>query len=313
MRPITVSVGPALASSANDIATSQSPHGTTGTAAATFTASSASIAATNNFVAGQPVTFYNVGGSASTLANSGPQGSVGLPPGIIAGETYFVLAAGLSGSHFEVAYTPGGTAIAPASIGTGTQYVAWGPNVALNGTLVNSAGVAVLATPQRVLITTADTTHIFTVNGTNAAGAPISETVGPITTSAYTVQDFATVTSITVNAAPTAAVTVGTNGIGSTPWVRTDEWANPSVSIQIDVSGTVNYTVQASNDDPNDPTNPTAAASMTWINSNDTNVVGATTAELTNYLFAPRYVRVTLNSGSGSITATVTQYDVVNR
>jgi hypothetical protein len=313
MRPTIVSVGPSLASSANDISTSQTPHGTAGQAAATFTASSASIAATNNFVAGQPVSFSNVGGTAATTANFGPQGSVGLPTGIIQGETYFVLAAGLSGSTFEVAATPAGTAIAPASIGTGTQYVVYGANVALNGSLVNSSGVAVLATPQRVLITTADTTHIFTVTGTNSTVAVISETVGPITTSAYTVQDFATVTSITINGTATAAVTVGTNGIGSTPWVRTDEWANPSVSIQCDASGTVNYTVQESNDDPNDPTNPVLPSAMVWISTNDPQGVGATTSILTNYLFAPRYVRILLNSGSGSVTATVTQYDVVSR
>jgi hypothetical protein len=164
-----------------------------------------------------------------------------------------------------------------------------------------------------VLITTADTTHIFTVTGTTASGSAISETVGPITTSASTAQDFATVTSITINGGATAAVTVGTNGVAATPWVRTDEWANPQLSIQCNVTGTVNYTVQASNDDPNDPTNPVAVNAMTWIPSNDPNVVAATASALSNYLFAPRYVRALLNSGSGSVSMTVTQYDVVSR
>lgn len=309
MRPITVSVGPSLSSTANNIATSQSPAGTSGSAAATFTASSASIAATNSFVAGQPVSFVNVGGT----ANAGSGGTVGLPAGLTAGQTYFVIATGLSGSAFEVSATPGGTAITPTTAGTGTQYVVYGANVALNGSLVNSAGVAVLTAAQRVKITTADTTTKFTITGTAANGTVQSETFVVAAGASYSSLDYLTIPSITTNQAPTAAVTVGTNGIGSTPWVRTDEWADNAVSIQCDVTGTVNYTVQASNDDPNDPSNPTVPSAMTWISTNDTNAVGATGAVLTNYLFSPRYVRVLLNSGSGSVTATVTQYNVANR
>jgi len=79
-----------------------------------------------------------------------------------------------------------------------------------------SGGVAILDNPRRVLITTADTTHTFTVTGATPTGSVISEVVGPITTSAATAQDFKTVTSVTINGAATAAVTVGTNAIAST-------------------------------------------------------------------------------------------------
>lgn len=298
MRPITATVGPLASAAANNIATSQTPAAGA-TTAATFTASSASIAATNSFVAGEQVQLLNRGGV--------------LPVGFTAQNNYFVSATGLTGSAFELAPVLGGTPIVAGSAGTGSQYVVSTTSVALNGSLVSLTGVAVLDNPRRILITTADTTHVFTVTGTSPTGTLLTETVGPITTSAYTTQDFATVTSITINGAPTAAVTVGTNAIAATPWVRTDEWADPSMSIQCDVSGTVNYTVQASNDDPNDPTNPVLPQNMTWIASNDANVVGATASQLSNYLFSPRYVRVLLNSGSGSVTATVTQYNVSNR
>lgn len=192
----------------------------------------------------------------------------------------------------------------------------------LNGSLV-SGGIAYLgSTPgaaQRIKITTADTTHIFSVTGTTPTGAVISETVGPITTSAYTAQDFYTVTSVTINGAATAAVTVGTSGIASTPWVRLDEWASPQVDIQCDASGTVNYTVQSTQDDPNSPTNPVLPQNMVWINSPDTNAVAATASIQTGYgtllayaaLIAGGFVRVTLNSGTGSVTATVVQPGVV--
>src|ERR1700691_2559563 len=55
----------------------------------------------------------------------------------------------------------------------------------LNGSTVTGA-VATLDNPRRVLITTADTTHTFTVTGTTPTGATISEVVGPISTSGYT-------------------------------------------------------------------------------------------------------------------------------
>jgi len=182
----------------------------------------------------------------------------------------------------------------------------------LNGSLV-VAGVAVLDNPRRVLITTADTTHSFTVTGATPTGAVISEVVGPITTSAFTVQDFKTVTSVIINGAATAAVTVGTNGIASTPWVRLDEWASPPVGIQCDVTGTVNYTVQSTYDDPNSPTDPVLPSAMTWLATNDTNAVGATGSVQTNFLFTPTFVRALLNSGSGSVIMKVIQYNVASR
>lgn len=180
----------------------------------------------------------------------------------------------------------------------------------LNGSTV-SGGVAILDNQRRVLITTADTTHTFTVTGTTPTGAVISEVVGPISTSAYTAQDFKTVTSVTINGAATAAVTVGTNAIASTPWVRFDDYAPGSVSIQCDVSGTVNYTIQQTLDDPNSATNPVTPSAVTWINTSDTAGVNATGAIQSNYQFAPVFARVLLNSGTGSVTATFLQSGAV--
>lgn len=187
----------------------------------------------------------------------------------------------------------------------------------LNGTTVTN-GVATLDHARRILITTGDTTHTFTVKGTTPTGSVISEVVGPITTSAYTTQDFLTVTSITISGGATAAVTVGTNGVASTPWVYLDPWALPMVSIQCDVSGTVNYTVQSTLDDPNSPTNPVLPSAVTWVNSPDTAAVAATAAIQTSYggfaayaAVSPTFVRVTLNSGTGTVTATVVQPSAV--
>jgi hypothetical protein len=299
MRTISATVGPSLTSTANNIATSQSPV-VGATVAATMTNSSASITATNAFVAGNQVQFLNQGGK--------------LPINFTPLNNYFVIATGLTVAHFQVAATLAGTAITVSTGGTGTQNVVSTSTVALNGTLVNASGVAVLAHPQRILITTADSTTVFTVIGTDASGQLITETMTSNGTSVQSALDYTTVTSISFNQNPTAALTVGTNGVGSTPWIYLDEWADSGVAIQCDATGTVNYTLQSSLDNPNGSGgNEPLSQNVTWIATNDTAAVGATGNVQTNFLFAPRLVRVLLNSGSGSVTVRVIQANVVGR
>lgn len=91
------------------------------------------------------------------------------------------------------------------------------------------------------------------------------------------------------------------------PLVRFDDFAPSNISIQCSVTGTVNYTVQSSLDDPNDPFNPVAEGSMTWVDTSDTAVVSATATRQSNFLFAPKFARIKLNSGSGSVVATFLQ------
>lgn len=104
-------------------------------------------------------------------------------------------------------------------------------------------------------------------------------------------------------------VSVGPNATGGTPsqLVRFDDYSDAQVSIQCDVNGTVNYTIQTSLDDPNSPTNPVPLGSMTWINSSDAAAVGATANIATNFAYKPAFARVVMNSGSGTVTATFTQ------
>lgn len=186
----------------------------------------------------------------------------------------------------------------------------------LNGsTVVN--GVAVLDHARRVLITTTDNTHTFTITGAGPTGTVLTEVVTSNGTNVQSTLDYLTVSSVVISGAATGAVTVGTNGVASTPWVRLDEWAPPFVSIQCDVSGTVNYTVQSSSDDPNSPTNSVLPSAMNWVNSPDASAVGATGTVQTTFggfnayvaLF-PLWVRVLLNSGTGTVTATVVQSGV---
>lgn len=187
--------------------------------------------------------------------------------------------------------------------------------VTLNGTAV-TGGVATLDTQRRVLFTSAgnDSGITFTISGTNNNGDLISETLaGGNAVAVYTVLDYKTITSVTASGASAGNVSIGTNGVAGSPWAMMDPWAYAPVAAQINVTGTVNYTLQQTLDDPNDPTNPVTPANVTWINCADATVVGATVAAQTNYAFAPRYVRLLLNSGTGSITGTFIQLGVVSR
>jgi len=176
----------------------------------------------------------------------------------------------------------------------------------INGALA-TGGVATMDTPRRVLFTTAgdETGKTIALTGTDRTGNVISETLAaPNVSTVASVLDYATVTAISISSAAAGAITVGTNGVAASSWVRFDEWAPSSVSIQVNVSGTVNYTVQQTLDDPNSPTNAVSASLMTWVSHPDSNLVGATSAVQGNYAYVPVYARVLLNSGTGSATAT---------
>jgi hypothetical protein len=182
----------------------------------------------------------------------------------------------------------------------------------INGSLA-SGGIATLDNARRVLITTTDTTTTFTIYGTSPTGATQSESFLVVAGASYSALDYKTVTRIAVNQGTTAAVTVGTNGIASTPWVRFDEWALPQVAIQCDASGTVNYTIQQTLDDPNSATNPVLPSAVTWVATSDTNGVNATGTIQSNYAYAPTFARVLLNSSTspGFVSATFIQLGVV--
>ena len=149
----------------------------------------------------------------------------------------------------------------------------------------------------------------FTIVGTSASGNLQTETLlGPDTTSVYTNLDFKTVTSVTSDATVTGNIIVGTNGIASSPWVMFDPFAFPQISLQCDAVGTVNYTVQQTLDDPNSTTNPTPAADVVWFDNPNADLVAESVSRQGSYAIAPLYVKVTLNSGDGSVKGTFIQF-----
>ena len=109
-------------------------------------------------------------------------------------------------------------------------------------------------------------------------------------------------------------VTVVQSGTGSTAPVVHDYLVNPSsVAIGTVVSGTANYTVQHTLDDVFAASY--VPASGNWYNSNNPRLVSATgnlydaigVASNSSLAVPVRASRVTVNSGTGSVTSTFVQ------
>lgn len=88
-------------------------------------------------------------------------------------------------------------------------------------------------------------------------------------------------------------MTVSQTGAGNSLPIPFDVYGRPEVALQVNVTGTVNYTVQQTLDDP-------AGASPTWFSHPDAALVGATASAQGNYAYVPRAARVVVNSGTGT-------------
>lgn len=178
-------------------------------------------------------------------------------------------------------------------------------NFILNGsTVVN--GVAVLDTARQVLLTFAasEVGHNFTLFGTNASGTPISEVIAGtgIGTVASTL-NYKTITRIAISAAATGAITVGTNTVGASDWRNLNLGVSPfNVGLAVVITGTVNFTVNYTYEDPGAPvgTVPVAFA-ITALSAKAANTDGG----LLNIPVAA--VQLVINSGTGTATLIIDQ------
>ena len=180
---------------------------------------------------------------------------------------------------------------------------------------VGAMGFATLDTARNIIFTSGgnDTGVTITISGTNWAGTPISETVtGASGAAASTVLDYLTVTQVKVSAATATTITVGTNGVAGSQWINLDPWADGKVSGQCVVSGTVNYTVQTTNDDPNSYANPVSPSAVIW-DSSFAGIPAGTGSVQFGLAEAPLWMRVLLNSetGTGSVRMSIAQSSAV--
>jgi hypothetical protein len=175
-----------------------------------------------------------------------------------------------------------------------------------NLTLVSST--VTLTPPRFVTITSAgdDTGVTFTITGTRPGGSAQTEVVtGANAGAATSTLTFETVTSIAISGASAAAVEAGFTQSGYSDWLPLDIYTpNQVTTISATVSGTVNYDIQYTNEDPFDRTitqtavaHPAAAGAFTGATANQTH---STTTLM-------RAVRYKINSGTGTIRLTITQ------
>lgn len=166
----------------------------------------------------------------------------------------------------------------------------------------------ILDKPRRIIITSdaTETGRTFVVAGTDWNGTQVSETISGVSAVAVqSIYDYATIISITPNSNTAGNITVGTNGVASTRPIFLDEWAFHPTALQINVTGTANGTVQQSLDNPNEIVG--GYPSVVWLNHPDANLVAITASMQGNYAYAPKIVRLLLNSGAGSETIRISQ------
>lgn len=97
------------------------------------------------------------------------------------------------------------------------------------------------------------------------------------------------------------AITITKTGAGSSSVAPLDTYRNPfNVGLGVVVSGTVNYTIQHTFDDIYNP-------SVTPVWFSHPTLLNLTANADGNYAFPVRAVKILVNSGAGSATATIIQ------
>jgi hypothetical protein len=144
----------------------------------------------------------------------------------------------------------------------------------------------------------------FVVTGTRPGGGTQTESIAISASGTVTGSlSFATVTEITASAPTSATISVGNAVPGYTDWIPLDIYTpNQVTNISNKVSGTVNYSVEYTNEDPFDRSIQQLAvahpnASLTAASGDET--------QFTTTLM--RAVRLKINSGSGSVRFTCVQ------
>src|SRR5580693_4409788 len=138
------------------------------------------------------------------------------------------------------------------AIRTASTIAAAGP-IVLNGTLASADGTtATMDNARQVLITFAgnETGHNYFLTGTLTGGGAASETIAGTTAGIVTSKLSYKTVSFSTDSASTGNVSIGTNGVAESGWIQFDRYAVGGAAVQLTASGTVNYTLQQTLDDP---------------------------------------------------------------
>ena len=329
MQPRVVQAGPLVAPTATKIGLSQTPvaagalvlNGAAGSAVANNICLSQSGAAATSLIINGALaqTQYaspTIGATPVTVGWLGTPGPIYIT---CAGDEHLHTFAvvGLDVNNVVLTETITGTnASVLASLNSYRSILSITPSANTTSTVtVGAMGFATLDTARQVIFTSngVDTGITITISGTDWAGTPINESLAGASGAAVaTVLDYLTITQVKVSGATASTIEIGTNGVCGSPWINLDQWAMGSVAFQAVASGTVNYTVQTSDDDPNSYANPVRRSSVTW-DSNQAGMTGATASAAGGLSVAPIWMRVLLNSQTnpGYVRLSVSQSSVV--
>lgn len=200
---------------------------------------------------------------------------------------------------FSRALTAGATGAVCAA-----QTTAGAGNLLINGSLA-AGGVASFAVQRQVGISSTGNLSgvTFTLFGTDDQGRVISEAItGPNNGTVTSVLNYLTVTRVAVSGAVGTNVTVDTNGVGASTEVPLDLYVTDfDVNLVVEVTGTVNYTVQYTFDN----VQTTPGGPFNWINHSQ---LTSLSANANGTLIGPTAAtRVLTNSGTGTVKFTVLQ------
>jgi hypothetical protein len=320
-RPVTVALGPLASASATKISLSQKAA-IAGTNYLVLNGAAGSFSANNvcqsQTPGGAGALTLNGSTVVSGVARLGSNQRIYITGGSDeSGKTFAVVGTKLSPNGL-ISVTETITGPNASTVSSINQYYSIISITASAGTTgaitVGAYGTATLDIARQVLFTPAgnDSSITYTIAGTDVNGQPISEVVTGVNnpSTAVTALSYKTITSIATSGAVGSTITVGTNGVSHSQWVRFDDYAaNAQVSLQCVVTGTVSYTVQVTMSDPNAYGDPTygSPASVVWSDSADTAVVAATATKFSTFAIAPVFARVVLNSGTGTVSSTFKQ------
>lgn len=216
---------------------------------------------------------------------------------------------GLDGTQQSIVYnylapvTGTATSIATAQAGTG------GTKLNLNGSTAGILDVARLITA--VSSNAGDTAIVLAIVGTNWFGATITENLTLNgTTTVTSVNDYLTITSITPQSTPAGNISVGTvvaTGpvIANSPPIPVSLGSPFNVTLNMKVTGTVNWSVQQTLDNPW-VYNPDAQCQWIAVVAGGTSQTGAVAIVSTNTVQAYRLV-INTNTAPGGALIEVAQ------
>ena len=174
---------------------------------------------------------------------------------------------------------------------------------------IDTATAANSAIGRRVIITSGgnDLAINFTVTGTNGSGNAISDTfAGASGGAAQSNLDFVTVNGITHTGSVASTLTAGTNGVGSSEWLTLNRDVtsvmNVAFSVEL-VSGSCNFTIQHTYDDPNNLLD-SVVFPLPFSNSTFTGISATGDG---SYAVPISAIRVLINSGTGEIRVRILQ------